>query len=188
MADSVENILNKLSNSPYKKEFKKIYKDGVTQNNLIESIVEFEKALITPNSKFDKYLRGDSTAITAQEKRGYEIFKEAGCISCHNGVNVGGNMFQKVGLMVPYKSGSKGRYNLTLRERDKFVYKVPSLRNIELTAPYLHDGTVQTLRDAIIFMREYQLDIIETDSEVDDIEAFLKTLTGEMPEILKDIK
>ena len=177
-------------------KFLKIYADGVTQNNLAEVIAEFEKALITPNSRFDQYLRGDKNAITPQEKRGYKAFQEAGCISCHNGVNIGGNMYQKMGIMLPYDHTYKpqdfsvlnGRYNVTKRERDKRVFKVPSLRNIALTAPYLHDGTAETLKDVIMDMREHQLGLLDESDEVEDIEMFLKTLTGEVPEIIKEMR
>ena len=195
MDSSIEEVLVKLNNSSYKKRFQKIYKDGITTNNLAEVIAEFEKALITPNSRFDRYLRGDRKAINDQEKRGYKAFKELGCISCHNGVNIGGNMHQKMGIIIVYDHmdstqknlALNGRYNVTKRERDKLVFKVPTLRNIALTAPYLHDGSVETLKDVIIDMREHQLGLLDESSDVDDIEMFLKTLTGEMPEIIKKI-
>ncbi len=186
MQSSIENIIKKLKNSSYKIQFQKLYKDGVTQKNLLDSVVEFEKALITPNSKFDSYLRGDNGALNTQEKRGYKKFKEIGCINCHNGVNIGGNMYQKVGLIIPYKEAFNGRYNVTARERDKQVFKVPTLRNIELSAPYFHNGSIKTLEGAIINMRKHQLGIIANGNDITDIEAFLKTLTGKLPVILKE--
>ena len=189
MASKLEDVIEKLKKSEYKKEFDTIYKDGVTKHNLADSIAEFEKALITPNSRFDRYLRGEDKAINEQEKRGYETFKDLGCISCHNGVNVGGNMYQKIGVIKPYKQKKdiKGRYDVTKRERDVNVFKVPSLRNIELTEPYFHDGGALTLKDAIKLMQILQLGIHPNESNTEDIEAFLKTLTGETPEILKEL-
>lgn len=190
MADIIENVLNKLNNSKYKKEFESIYKEGVTKDNLADAIAEFEKALITPNSRFDRYLRGEINAINEQEKRGYETFKDLGCISCHNGIGVGGNMYQRIGIIEPYKQDKdlKGRFEITHRDRDVNVYKVPSLRNIELTAPYFHDGQSQTLKDAVRKMQVLQLGIRPKKNYTSDIEAFLKTLTGDSPAILEGLK
>lgn len=190
MADNKENILKKLKNSKYDELFKALYKDGVTIENLSEVVAEFEKALITPNSRFDQYLRGDLNAITAEEKEGFKTFKELGCISCHNGVNVGGNMYQKSGLIIPYLQDKPmlGRFDITSRDRDKNIYKVPSLRNIELTAPYFHDGQVKTLKDAVFMMQKHQLGIIPKKIDTKRITTFLKTLTGEMPRILQESK
>lgn len=193
---SIEQAVSRLNDSPYKESFSLIYKDGVTKENIADVLAEFEKALITPNSRFDQYLRGDENALNEQEKRGYQTFQDLGCIACHNGVNIGGNMYQKIGIMIEYDhmDASKenialnGRYNVTLRQRDKKVFKVPTLRNIALTAPYLHDGSAATLRDVIIDMREHQLGILEENSEIEDIEMFLKTLSGETPKILKDMQ
>jgi len=190
MDTTFNEVVSKLSSSSYKSSFEALYPDGVTKDNLINAIVEFEKALITPNSKFDRYLRGDSSALNKEERIGYEKFQSTGCINCHNGVNVGSNMYQKMGLYTPYtqKKVSKGRVNVTHRERDKHVYKVPTLRNIELTAPYMHDGQVATLKEAIKSMREHQLGITNSSQSINQIEAFLKTLTGETPAILKGMK
>jgi len=144
MDTSFNEIIGKISSSSYKSSFDTIYPDGVTRDNVIDAIVEFEKALLTPNSKFDRYLKGDSRALTKEERLGYEKFQSTGCINCHNGVNVGGNMYQKMGVYTSYtqKKISKGRVEVTGRDRDLYVYKVPSLRNIALTAPYMHDGQV----------------------------------------------
>ena len=195
MGQDLEGAIQRLKSSEYQQKFLQIYTDGVTKNNLAEVLAEFEKALITPNSRFDQYLRGNENAINSQEKRGYKAFQELGCISCHNGVNIGGNMYQKMGIMLPYDhtyipqdfSVLNGRFNVTKRERDKRVFKVPSLRNIALTAPYLHDGTAETLKDVIMDMREHQLGLLDKSDEVEDIEMFLKTLTGEVPEIIKEM-
>ena len=190
MAENIPNVLKKLKNSSYKQEFENIYKNGVTKDNLAEVIAEFEKALFTPNSRFDKYLRGDTGAISEEEKRGYQLFQDLGCISCHNGMSVGGNSYHKIGLFKPYKQNKLfvGRYAVTKRDRDKDMVKVPSLRNVELTAPYFHDGGAKDLKDAISAMLKLQIGINPQDKDINDIEVFLKTLTGQKPEILKDIK
>ena len=190
MAENIPNIMKKLKKSTYKKDFLEIYKNGVTENNLAEVLAEFQKALFTPNSKFDKFLRGDKDAIDEQEKRGYTLFEDFGCISCHNGRNVGGNSYHKIGLFSPYKQNKPflGRYAVTKRQRDKGMVKIPSLRNIELTAPYFHDGGAKSLKEAISTMLKLQIGISANKKDIDDIESFLKTLTGQSPEILKDLK
>ncbi len=187
MNTTLDDIVLKLSKTDYKNVFGRVYKDGLTKENFISAIVEFEKALTTPNSKFDRYLRGDISALNKQEKRGYEEFQNLGCIYCHNGVNIGSNMYQKMGIFAPYKQDKilNGKIDITKRDRDKFVYKVPTLRNIELSAPYMHDGEAKTLQDAILIMREYQLGLTGEYKEMDDLVAFLKSLTGEKPVILK---
>jgi len=190
MDTTLDEVITKLEKSAYKTEFDAIYSDGLTQENFVDALSEFEKALITPNSKFDRYLRGDSSALNKQERLGYEKFQSMGCINCHNGVNLGGNMYQKMGIFIPYKQDKvlNGRVDITERDRDKFVYKVPTLRNIELTAPYMHDGQVKTLKEAIKSMREHQFGVTSNSKSIAQIEAFLKTLTGETPAILKGMK
>ena len=187
---TVSEIVSKLSDTVYRTDFATVYPDGLTEDNFLDAITEFEKALITPNSKFDRYLRGDASALNKQERLGYEKFQSSGCINCHNGVNVGGNIYQKMGIFSPYtqKKVLNGRIDITERDRDKYVYKVPSLRNIELTAPYMHDGQVKTLKEAIKSMREHQLGVTNNSKSIEQIEAFLKTLTGETPAILKGMK
>ncbi len=187
---TLEDIVKTLSKTDYKNVFTKVYKDGLTKENFVSAIVEFERSLTTPNSKFDNYLRGDVDALNKQEKRGFEAFKDQGCIYCHNGVNVGGNMYQKMGIFAPYKQDKilNGKMDISKRERDKFVYKVPTLRNIELTSPYMHDGSVKTLKEAVTLMREHQLGLETKDKDIEDLLVFLKTLTGEKPEILKGMK
>lgn len=168
-----------------KNSFKQIYKNGITKDNIINSIVEFEKTLFTPNSRFDRYLRNEID-LTHDEKKGYALFKNMGCISCHQGVNVGGNVFQKFGVFYNYlaeqgdiKKSDYGRYNITQRQQDKFVFKVPSLRNISVTSPYLHNGSAATLEDAIRIMGSTQLGRKLDDTNVSLIKIFLDTLTGE---------
>lgn len=172
------------SNPHYKKEFERLYIDGVSYKNAIDAIVEFEKALITPNSKFDLYLQG-KTELTKKEAQGYTLFKQLGCISCHNGQNIGGNSFAKIGMFIPYKNTKEypDRYAITHNPIDKNVFKVPTLRNIALSAPYFHDGSRSTLKDAIKAMGYYNLGLELTNEEIELLEAFLKTLTGQLPEI-----
>ncbi len=170
----------------YLKAFSVAYKDGVTKANIQNAIASFERTLITPNARFDKYLRGDNAAISDAEKLGYQKFKQFGCVACHQGVNVGGNMFQKFGVMGDYFShrgslteADLGRYLVTKQEDDKFVFKVPSLRNVALTAPYFHDASAKTLEEAIDVMFRYQLGRVGSKEDKASIARFLKTLTGE---------
>jgi cytochrome c peroxidase len=166
-------------------EFEAVYAEGITSKTAIDAIATFVRSLTTP-SRFDRYLRGDAGAISTEELQGYARFKSYGCVACHQGVNVGGNMFQKFGVMGDYFAqrgnitpADLGRYNVTKRESDKFVFKVPSLRNVELTAPYFHDGSAPTLEAAVEIMFRYQLG---RDAPAEDktlIVKFLKTLTGE---------
>lgn len=164
------------------------YRDVKLDADLIKkAIAEYERSLITPNARFDQYLRGDSQAITAEEKRGYQLFKEFGCSSCHQGMLLGGNMFQKFGIFrQPDPKAEQhilardlGRFAITQKEEDKFVFKVPSLRNVERTAPYFHNGAAATLEDAVAGMGRYQLGRELSAHEIDSIVKFLKTLTGE---------
>lgn len=187
MDTNFEDVIKKLKkDSEYPKLFKKIYADGMTKINLIDAIVEFENALITPNSRFDRFLLGEKEILTQDEKDGFKLFKDIGCISCHNGVNIGGNLYQKMGIIKRYKSKvhNLGRYEVTQDEEDKYFYKVPTLRNIELTAPYLHDGSRDSLKNAVKIMAEYQVGILLEESEVDKLVKFLKTLSGEQPKVM----
>jgi cytochrome c peroxidase len=130
---------------------------------------------------------GETHALTAWERQGYLLFKSFGCASCHQGMNVGGNMYQKLGVMAPYfadrghiTKADRGCFNVTGDPQDMYMFKVPSLRNVELTPPYFHDGSAATLPDAVRMMAKYQLGRHLTDQEVDSIVEFLKTLTGEL--------
>ncbi len=191
MASDFKTIIKKLKKDIYyKKTFLKVYDEEINENNIIDALVEFEKALITPNSSFDKYLRGDKTALNNDEKEGYALFKSYGCISCHNGVNLGANLFHKIGIIKEFdmeEDESLGRYNVTKNIEDKYFYKVPILRNISLTAPYFHNGKVKTLLEAINIMIEYQVGMSASIDEVKKIESFLKTLNGDVPSILDKI-
>ncbi|MFK5975943.1 MAG: cytochrome-c peroxidase [Sulfurovum sp.] len=187
MGNTIVNVLIDLKKSRYKKLFLSIYEDGVTEDNLADAIAEFEKTLITPNSPFDKYLKGDKNALTKKALRGYKIFKRRGCIYCHNGINIGGNIYNKFGVYESIKSKELGRYNITHKEEDKYMFKVPSLRNVAITAPYMHDGRSKTLKEAINLMSKYQLGRVVRENEMDDLIHFLKSLTGEIPKSIKDI-
>lgn len=169
--------------SDYKKAFAPIVGNRpITFNDVTESIAEYEKTLITPNAKFDLYLQGKMNLDPA-EARGYALFKRLGCASCHNGVNVGGNSYQKFGVIVPIERHSQtdDRYEITRRDYDKNVFKVPTLRNVMLTAPYFHDGRAATLPEAIRIMSRHNLGITLSNAEINDLIAFLCTLTGAIP-------
>ena len=166
----------------YVSAFSTVYPDGITQENVADAIAEYEKTLITPNAPFDQYLKGNENAITPEAKEGYTLFKSKGCIVCHNGVNVGGNFYNKFGIFKDANSTALGRYNITKREEDKYVFKVPSLRNVALTAPYMHDGRTKSLKEAVEIMSEHQLGRYITEEEILKIVAFLKSLTGEIPQ------
>ncbi len=178
MAQTVEKLKN---NKMYLSDFAAIYADGITEENVADAIVEYERTLITPNAPFDRYLKGEKSAIGPEAEEGYGLFKSKGCIVCHNGVNVGGNFYNKFGIFKDANSSALGRYNITKKEEDKFVFKVPSLRNVALTAPYMHDGRADTLKKAVEIMSEHQLGRYMTEDEIDKIVAFLKSLTGEIP-------
>lgn len=185
MGNNFKDLIATLKKTTYKKKFHKVYTDGITEENIVDAIAEYEKTLITPNAPFDKYLRGEITAITKEQKEGYELFKSKGCIACHHGVNVGGNLYNKFGVMQDAESSSMGRYEVTHNELDMYYFKVPSLRNIEKTAPYLHDGRFENLDKVVKFMAHYQLGRIVTQEEVNSIVEFLHSLSGEIPQSAK---
>lgn len=182
----LENRLNSIAE--YKKEFSNVFPESkkIIVADIAKAIGAFERTLITP-SKFDDYLAGDEAVLSNQEKDGLESFMDAGCITCHAGAQLGGNMFQKFGVHKPYweatksKKRDEGKFEVSKVESDKYFFKVPSLRNIEKTWPYFHDGSVEKLEDAISIMAEVQLNKKLTPKEVNDIVAFMKTLTGEVP-------
>lgn len=168
----------------YVAEFKKaLGTDKVDIDGVTKAIAAFEETLVTPNSRFDKWLMGDKKALTKQELEGYKLFKDSGCVACHNGPAVGGNSFQKMGVVEPYNASSpaEGRVAVTGKDADRFNFKVPTLRNVELTYPYFHDGAANTLKEAVDTMGRLQLGKKFTDDENAKIVAFLKTLTGDQP-------
>ncbi len=168
----------------YVQAFQKAFpgeKDPVTFDNMARAIGAFERRLVTP-SRWDDFLQGNKTALSTAEKAGFLKFTEAGCQSCHMGALVGGVMYQKLGLVEPWSDSSDlGRYQVTKQESDKLVFKVPSLRNIEQTAPYFHDGSVATLDQAVKLMGEHQLGKQLQDDEIRSIVTWLKSLTGTIP-------
>ncbi|MCL2022311.1 MAG: cytochrome-c peroxidase [Betaproteobacteria bacterium] len=185
MASSWEHVVSVLEEDPQiRARFRAIYGGAVTPVRVMEVIAEFERSLVTP-SRFDRWLKGDERALSDKELEGYRLFKRHGCIACHQGVNVGGNIFQKFGVMLDYFAGKTvtradlGRFNVTGREEDKYVFKVPGLRNIALTAPYFHDASAQNLHEAVAIMGRYQLGLDLPSEEVQLIVLFLTTLTGE---------
>ncbi len=161
--------------------------DPVTFDNVASAIEVFEATLLTPNSKFDKFLRGDSTALNETEKAGLQAFIDKGCTSCHAGINLTSDGYYPFGLKeTPEEkllAGDKGRFAISQAEGDEFAFKAPTLRNIEYTAPYFHSGLVWDLREAVAVMSSSQLGIELTDAEIDQIVAFLKATTGEMPKV-----
>ena len=165
-------------------EFKLVFgKPLIDIDQVTDAIAEFEKTLATPNSRFDHWLLGETDAITAEELAGYQLFKMSGCVACHNGSALGGTSFQKMGVVEPYKTTNtaQGLIAVTGKDADRFKFKVPTLRNVELTYPYFHDGEAGTLSDAVDIMGRLQLGKKFTPGENAQVVAFLKTLTGDQP-------
>lgn len=177
--------INVLQSIPgYVAEFKKAFgTETVDIEKVTKAIAAFEETLVTPNARFDKWLKGDKKALNKTELEGYTLFKDSGCIACHNGPAVGGNSFQKMGVVEAYKASSpaEGRVAVTGKDADRFNFKVPTLRNVEMTYPYFHDGAANTLKEAVDIMGRLQLGKKFTDDENARIVAFLKTLTGDQP-------
>jgi cytochrome c peroxidase len=181
VASEAEVVKKIKGDKDYVASFKKAFpeeRDPITFKNFGRAIGAFERTLLTP-SRFDRFLKGDDSALTKDEIAGLKTFTEAGCITCHNGVGVGGSMYQKLGLVKPYSTKDLGRFEHTKSESDKYFFKVPSLRNVEKTAPYFHDGSIKTLEEAVKIMGEYQLGRTLDDSQVQSIVTFLRSLTGE---------
>ncbi|GKX60339.1 cytochrome-c peroxidase [Leminorella grimontii] len=187
-SESWDQIIGKLAKDPaLSAEFTKVYPEGFTAGTITDAIAEFEKTLVTPNSPFDRYMKGDDAALTAQQKRGFQLFKDNKCDTCHVGKNLGGQSFEMMGLKEDYfaargnaiTDADLGRFNFTTFDRDRFRFKVPTLRNVELTAPYLHDGSINSLQGAVEMMLKFQLENELPKKDVDDIVAFLTSLTGE---------
>jgi cytochrome c peroxidase len=187
MASNWAQVTQKLSaDTNYPALFAAIYPQGITADSIKDAIATFERSLITPNSRFDKFLKGDTAALNQQEKLGYELFQSYGCASCHQGQNLGGNMYEKMGLMGDYfadrgnpTEADKGRFNVTHDVQNLYEFRVPGLRNVALTAPYFHDGSAQTLEQAIAIMTKYQLGRPMPAADLTAIATFLRSLTGE---------
>ena len=166
--------------------FTTLYPGGLKPAHILDALTTYERSLVTPNARFDRYLRNQPEALSPVERRGYAIFKTYGCVACHQGVNVGGSMFQKFGIFqeasAPHDSARPvdlGRFLLTQALRDREVFRVPSLRNVALTAPYFHDGRAPTLEAAVTIMARVQLGRTLSQEDTHAIVQFLHTLTGE---------
>lgn len=190
MGSNWSQICDKLkADDQMNKEFHAIYNDAPAKEHVQDAIATFERSLVTVNSPFDKYLKGDESAIDDEQKKGYKLFKSYGCSSCHQGANVGGDLFQKFGIMADYfkdrgtpeTDADQGRYAVTKRECDRHVFKVPSLRNLTLTAPYFHDGSATTIPQAVEVMAKYQLGRPIDPQSLRAIARFLESLTGDQP-------
>ena len=187
MAGTWPQALGVLAGDPhYRAEFAAVYREGITPASVKDAIATFERSLFTPNSRFDLFLRGNTAALSDFELSGYRLFKQIGCTSCHQGVNIGGNMVQKLGIIENYFAGrsdlteaDQGRFNITRQEEDRYVFRVPSLRNVAVTPPYLHDASAPTLEEAVRVMARYQLGLNLGAVDIARIAAFLGTLTGE---------
>jgi cytochrome c peroxidase len=168
MGSSSSEVLEKLKADPaVRREFAAAYGRGPDIANVLDAIATFERTLVTPGSRFDQWLAGDATALSEDELNGYRLFKSMGCVSCHQGVNIGGNLFQRHGIFRPLAA--------PLPE----ILRVPSLRNVATTPPYFHDGSAPTLDDAVRKMAAAQLSSALTDQQVSAIVAYLQTLTGQ---------
>lgn len=192
MGMSWPELLRRVENKEdYQRLFRQIYPDGVTTENIRHAVTEYQLSLVTPNAPFDSYLRGETDALSKEELAGYQLFKSLGCASCHQGINIGGNLFAKIGVMGDYFADRKregrgdlvdadyGRYQVTNQDDDKFVFRVPSLRNVACTGPYFHDGTLDKLEDVVEAMGRYQLGRQLEAEQISLLISFLRTLTGE---------
>lgn len=180
-----EELLAKLrADQDYRGAFATLYGSDPAPALVLDALATFQRSLTTPDARFDRHLRGEREAITPQEERGYQLFKDYGCAACHQGVNVGGNLFQRFGIFRdpfaqgPIRTADLGRFIITDKPDDRFVFRVPSLRNVAVTAPYFHDGRAATLEQAIEEMARSQLGRVLTGQEIALIAGFLRTLTG----------
>ena len=185
MASTWEQVLAKLrADNDLVRGFAQTYPAGLTPDTIRHAIAEFERSLPAP-SRFDRWLLGDDGALDENELAGYRLFKKHGCSGCHQGRNIGGNLFQRFGVMAAYFAGTTpskadlGRFNVTGREEDRHVFKVPSLRNVARTAPYFHDASATRLEDAVRVMGRYQLGMDLSEGDIAQITAFLRTLDSE---------
>lgn len=172
----------------YRPYFEKAFgSKNPTFSEIAEALAAFETTLTTPNAPFERYLKGDKNALTQQQIDGLKLFRRSGCIRCHSGNLLGGTSFQKVGSVRPYvtDNSSKGPMDVSGKPWDEMMFKVPTLLNVERTAPYFHDGAVKTLPDAVKKMADIQLDMNLSEKQVEEIVAFLESLNGELPKIEK---
>ena len=187
MGSNWREVLGKLGeDDELQRLFDELFAEGLTAETVAQAIATFLRSLSTTDAPFDRWLKGDESALTEKQKRGYHAFKRYGCISCHQGVNLGGNMYAPLGIMGDYfadrggevTAADLGRYNVTGRESDRHRFKVPSLRLVTLTAPYFHDGRVETLEEAVSLMARYQLGRELPEQRIEEIVAFLHALVG----------
>jgi len=169
----------------WSRRFERAFRDGATGANARAALLAYERSLVSPRAPFDRWLLGEKGAISSDAAEGYALFKSRGCVSCHQGALVGGNVFQRLGVIKPYygeaaeiDEGDLGRFDVTGRPEDKHVFRVPSLRNVGLTAPYLHDGSLPTLPMAVSVMATYQLGRSLDDGQIEKIVAFLEALSS----------
>lgn len=180
-----EELLPRLRADPaYVRSFTAVYGDGPTRAQVLDALAVFQRSLLTPNARFDRYLAGERDAISPEEERGYQLFKSYGCAACHQGANVGGNLSQRFGVFSEPMQWRRthadlGRFAFTGAEADRHVFRVPSLRNVAVTAPYFHDGAVASLPEAVDIMARVQLGRELPTEDRDLIVKFLTTLTGE---------
>ena len=186
MGTSWPVLVEKLAaDQTYRDAFDSAYGQPPARPLVLDALVAFERSLVTPKAPFDRYLNGEIDAIGPEEKRGYELFKSHGCVACHQGVNVGGNLFQRFGIfddpfvVGPPTRADLGRFALTGKAEDRSVFRVPSLRNVAETAPYFHDGRAATLEQAVEEMARVQLGRVLAPREIDLIVRFLHTLSGD---------
>jgi cytochrome c peroxidase len=167
LATNANEVLKKLDADPeVVRQFTRAYGRRPDRTSLLDAIATYERSLVTPGSRFDRWLEGDTAALSAEEQEGYQMFKSLGCVSCHQGVNVGGNLFERRGIFHP------------LASPEPEILRVPSLRNVATTPPYFHDGSAPTLHEAVRKMAFAQLDETLSDRQIEAIVAFLNTLTG----------
>lgn len=186
MGSNWEQVVAKLgADGDYRRDFEALYPQGITAASISDAIATFEGTLVTPDAPFDRWLRGDEGALGEAAREGYRLFKGYGCTACHQGVGVGGNMYQRFGVFGDYfaergevSDADQGRFNVTGFEEDRHYFKVPSLRNVALTPPYFHDGSAATLAEAVVIMARYQLGRELPDRDVERLVAFLESLTG----------
>jgi cytochrome c peroxidase len=186
MGSNWVSIAARLQSSPaWVQQFGAVFPEGISPANARAALLAYERSLVTPHAAFDRWLTGDDSALGDSARKGYALFIDYGCASCHQGALVGGNMFQRLGIVRDYfadhpssRDGSLGRYAVTRHDEDRYVFRVPSLRNVALTAPYLHDGSVATLEGVIATMGTYQLGWELPEPEVQQLAAFLESLTG----------
>lgn len=186
MGSNWREVIPRLAADPdYRNAFEALYPGrGIQGDAIVDAIAAFERTLLTP-SRFDRFLAGDATALSPTEQAGYRAFLDYGCASCHQGAGIGGNLYQRFGVMGDYfkertvTEADLGRYTVTGREEDRHVFKVPGLRNVAVTAPYFHDSSAKTLEEAIVVMGRYQLGRDLPGRDIAAIAAFLKSLTGE---------